>query len=679
MLRLIRYLKPYTLLILLNIALLFVQANADLALPDYLSRIVNNGIQQGGVENAVPQAIRQQQLERLLLFTSAEEQAQIKNAYTLVDPASPDYETYLQQYPALAQQAVYVRKDVSQDEIDTLEPVMAKAILVVSTIEQAMTDPAKAAMLSQGTPFDLSTLPPGTDLFAQLGNLPPQYLSQMKTTIDEKFATLGESMLSQMAVGAVKAEYEALGMDASGLQSNYILRTGGLMLLISLVGGVSTVISGFLSARAAAGMARDVRQDLFKKVESFSSTEFDKFSTASLITRSTNDVTQVQMVIFMILRMVFFAPIIGVGGIIRALNMGASMWWIIAAAVAALVSLIAIIFSISLPKFKVVQSLVDRLNLVTRENLSGMMVIRSFNKQEFEENRFDVANQNLTNNTRWDVQGTESLEPSQWYLVLSNHQSWTDIVVLQRIFHRKIPFLKFFIKKELFWLPLLGQAWWALDFPFIKRYSKAKLQRKPHLRGKDLEITRRACKRFQQLPISIMNFVEGTRFTIQKHRQQQSPYTHLLRPKAGGIAAVLGDDDSIQSHIQDTFVAGAGLCGENATRFVVEHGKTAIEWLIRQGVQFSHDEHHSEELHLTQPALSRMTETGTPSEENRPCAASRMAGEVSGVVIRVRRLSRPRRTSMAIVRDGSSFSRAAQALASSPSGVTMHRAPSCGD
>ena len=396
MLRLIRYLKPYTLLILLNIALLFVQANADLALPDYLSRIVNNGIQQGGVENAVPQAIRQSQMERLLLFTSAEEQAQIKNAYTLVDPASPDYETYLQQYPALAEQAVYVRKDVSQDEIDTLEPVMAKAILVVSTIEQAMTDPAKAAMLSQGTPFDLSTLPPGTDLFAQLGNLPPQYLSQMKTTIDQKFATLGESMLSQMAVGAVKAEYEALGMDASGLQSNYILRTGGLMLLISLVGGVSTVISGFLSARAAAGMARDVRQDLFKKVESFSSTEFDKFSTASLITRSTNDVTQVQMVIFMILRMVFFAPIIGVGGIIRALNMGASMWWIIAAAVAALVSLIAIIFSISLPKFKVVQSLVDRLNLVTRENLSGMMVIRSFNKQEFEARRFDKANRDLT-------------------------------------------------------------------------------------------------------------------------------------------------------------------------------------------------------------------------------------------------------------------------------------------
>jgi 1-acyl-sn-glycerol-3-phosphate acyltransferase len=171
-------------------------------------------------------------------------------------------------------------------------------------------------------------------------------------------------------------------------------------------------------------------------------------------------------------------------------------------------------------------------------------------------------NQRITNGTRWDVQGAESLDPSQWFLVLANHQSWTDIVVLQRIFHRKIPFLKFFIKKELFWLPVLGQAWWALDFPFIKRYSKAKLQRKPHLRGKDLEITRRACTKFQQIPISIMNFVEGTRFTAQKHRQQQSPYTHLLRPRAGGIAAVLhAMGDKIHRILDVTIVYPAGVHG----------------------------------------------------------------------------------------------------------------------
>jgi 1-acyl-sn-glycerol-3-phosphate acyltransferase len=149
-------------------------------------------------------------------------------------------------------------------------------------------------------------------------------------------------------------------------------------------------------------------------------------------------------------------------------------------------------------------------------------------------------NQKLVGNTRWDVQGLESLERAEWYLVLANHQSWVDIVVLQRIFHRKIPFLMFFIKKQLIWLPILGQAWWAMDFPFVKRYTKSYLQKKPHLKGKDLEITRKACQKFKKIPVSIMNFVEGTRFTKEKHRRQQSPYSHLLRPKAGGIAFVLG-------------------------------------------------------------------------------------------------------------------------------------------
>ena len=148
-------------------------------------------------------------------------------------------------------------------------------------------------------------------------------------------------------------------------------------------------------------------------------------------------------------------------------------------------------------------------------------------------------NQKMVGNTRWEVQGVENLERSDWYLVLANHQSWVDILVLQRIFHKKIPFLKFFIKKELIWFPILGQAWWAMDFPFVKRYSQSQLQKKPHLKGKDLDITRKACQKFKKIPISIMNFVEGTRFTKEKHRRQQSPYDHLLKPKAGGIAFVL--------------------------------------------------------------------------------------------------------------------------------------------
>ena len=179
-------------------------------------------------------------------------------------------------------------------------------------------------------------------------------------------------------------------------------------------------------------------------------------------------------------------------------------------------------------------------------------------------------NQKLTGKTRWDVQGLETLKRSEWYLVLANHQSWVDILVLQRVFHRKIPFLKFFIKKELLWFPVLGQAWWAMDFPFIKRYTKSYLKKKPHLKGRDLEITREACKKFKTIPVSIMNFVEGTRFTNTKRLRQQSPYAHLLRPKAGGIAFVL-DSMGKQIHrvLDVTIVYPDGvssfwalLCGE---------------------------------------------------------------------------------------------------------------------
>jgi len=203
-------------------------------------------------------------------------------------------------------------------------------------------------------------------------------------------------MITQMAVGAVKEEYEALGMDAGRLQRDYILRTGGIMLLISLLGGAVTIGSGYLSARTAAGAARDIRGAVFKKVESFTSAEFSKFSTASLITRSTNDVTQVQTVIFMFMRMVLFAPILGVGGVIKAIDKSASMWWLIGLAVLLLVGMIVVVFSIAVPKFKLMQELIDRLNLVTRENLSGMMVIRAFNKQDDELVRFDKANRDLT-------------------------------------------------------------------------------------------------------------------------------------------------------------------------------------------------------------------------------------------------------------------------------------------
>jgi ATP-binding cassette subfamily B protein len=396
MLRLAKYLKPYLLLILIAIALLFVQANADLALPDYMSNIVNYGIQQGGVVNAVPMAIRQSEMNRLLAFISTDNQTAVLADYTLVDKNSADYASNVKLYPNLAKEPIYVLKNVGKTEITRLNPIMGKAFLVVSGLEQTLANPAAAKAMGQSFGFDLSKLPPGVDVFAMLEKLPPATLNKITSAVDTKFATLGNSMIVQMSVGAVKAEYVALGMDSSKTQTNYLWHTGYLMMLMTLLSIACTIGVGFLSARTAAGLARDLRRNVFQKVESFASTEFDKFSTASLITRSTNDVTQIQMVVIMVMRMVIYAPIIGIGGIIHALAKSTSMWWIIALAVIVLLGLVMTVFAIALPKFKIIQSLIDRLNLVTRENLSGMMVIRAFNMQPFEEKRFDKANQDVT-------------------------------------------------------------------------------------------------------------------------------------------------------------------------------------------------------------------------------------------------------------------------------------------
>lgn len=411
MLRLTRYLKPYLLLILTAIVLLFVQANAELALPDYLSRLVNNGIQQSGVENAAPQAIRQSQMDKLSTFMSADDRALVLDSYLLVQPGSAEAEQYVRDYPGLVDGPVYVLKDVEKTMIDSLNGIMGKALVVVSSIEQIIADPAKAAAMGQTMGFDLGKLPAGTDLFALLKQMPAAQTAQIVSAIDRQFAALGETMISQMAVNAVKNEYDALGMDTASLQRDYMLRIGGLMLLVSLLAGACAISVGYLASKTSSGVARDIRQALFTKIESFSSLELDKFSTASLITRSTNDVTQVQAVIGMIMRMVFYAPIIGIGGIIRALDKSASMWWIIALAVLVLLGLILIVFSISLPKFKMIQSLIDRLNLVMREQLSGMMVIRAFNKQAAEAERFDRANVDLTSTSLFVARVMATLMP----------------------------------------------------------------------------------------------------------------------------------------------------------------------------------------------------------------------------------------------------------------------------
>jgi ATP-binding cassette subfamily B protein len=393
--RLLKYLKPYILPIILAVGLLFIQANADLALPDYLSRIVNNGIQQNGVENAVPEALRQSTLDKLILFTGDDTDL-VLDSYQLIEPDNPQAEDLLETYPILAEETIYLLEDLDREQEEQLNTVLGKAFVAVSGIEQMIADPSATPPLGDGISFDPAQIPEGMDVFELIRSLPDAMRGPLTDRLDESFQSLGDAMVIQMAVGAVKLEYEALGMDSAAIQQSYILRTGGTMLLISLLGGVTTIAVSYLGSRTAAGAARDIRRDVFKKVESFTSAEFNKFSTASLITRSTNDVTQVQNVIFMFMRIVLYAPILGVGGVIRAMEKSTTMWWLIALAVVALLGLIIAVFTVAVPKFRIMQDLIDRINLVTRENLSGMMVIRAFNKQDDELVRFDKANRDLT-------------------------------------------------------------------------------------------------------------------------------------------------------------------------------------------------------------------------------------------------------------------------------------------
>ena len=392
MLKLVRYLKPFTVMIIAAIVLLFVQAMSDLSLPDYMSDIVNKGIQQGGIENAVPKALRQSTMNKLTIFMSDRDKAKVNKSYTFVDSSNVDYDKYVKDYPTLADEPIYILTETDKLEIDLLNPIIGKAILAVSGIEKAKTEAKDGQIELNGT-----KIPANVDLFALLAKQPIEKRTEFTQSMSEKFTALGDNMIIQAAIGPIKSEYQALGINTDKIQSDYIMSAGVLMLLISLLSAACTVLVGLLAARVAAGLSKNLRKDIFAKVESFSNTEFDKFSTASLITRTTNDITQIQMLVIIMIRMVVYAPIMGAGGVIKAIGKSSSMSWIITLAVVLLLGLILSVFVVAMPKFKMIQKLIDRLNLVTRENLTGMMVIRAFNTQEFEEKRFDKANTDLTN------------------------------------------------------------------------------------------------------------------------------------------------------------------------------------------------------------------------------------------------------------------------------------------
>ena len=396
MLRLLKYSKPYLLLILLSVGLLFAQANLELALPDYLSDIVDGGIQQGGIENAVPIAIRQSELDRIFIFMDSDNQTKVLEDYTLVDENSTDFDELVETYPVLVNESIYVLNNVKKSEIEELETLLIKPLVVVFTFEQALANPENASEILEPLGFNSSALPPAPVFFYSLSMLPPENITFIVEAITYSFEAIGETMLNQLAVVTVGLEYEAIGMNTDRIQNRFILKSGVLMLLMTLLAVICTISVSYLASKTSSGMARDIRSNLFRKVESFSSIEFDSFSTASLITRSTNDVTQVQNAIYMIVRLVAYAPILGIGGIIRALQKSRDMWWLIGVAVLVLIIMISIVFVVSLPKFKIMQKLTDRLNLVARENLTGMLVIRAFNMEKYEEKRFDKANLDLT-------------------------------------------------------------------------------------------------------------------------------------------------------------------------------------------------------------------------------------------------------------------------------------------
>ena len=390
MTKLFKHLKPFLWAIILIFVLLFAQAMLDLALPGYMANIVNVGIQQDGISNAVPQALSVTEFNRISFFLTADQINQVKSDYVLLDKQSlsaSDYAKDVKTYPQLANEDIYKINTTNKKEISSLDTIFSHTLPIVANLEQNT-----AATFAQfGIPYTA-----GEDPFATLAQLPPTQISALQSAAETQINAIEPDLLTEYSVAYLTIEYKALGMNTGTIQHHYLFDIGEIMVLITLASAACSVTVGYISARIAAGVGRNMRKQLFVRVESFSNTEFDKFSTASLITRSTNDITQIQMLLVMLFRIVFYAPIIGIGGILKVLGSANSMLWIIGAAVGALITIMAVMFIVVLPKFQSMQKLIDKLSLVMREHLTGLMVIRAFNAQKHEEERFDKANQDLT-------------------------------------------------------------------------------------------------------------------------------------------------------------------------------------------------------------------------------------------------------------------------------------------
>ena len=364
MFKVLKNLKESWISVITIVLLLIVQAAGDLTLPDYTSKIVNVGIQNGGIENVAPEVIRKSEMENMLIFTEGDDK--ILASYEEISKDnldSAEYEKLVKKYPALENESLYKIKKISSSEQDELDSLMTKPLMMLSVTKQ----------------------------------MPKEQLDQMLETVNQKLDDMQESILEQAAIQEVKNEYKAIGMNTDSIQNQYIIMAGLKMLGISLIIMISAISIMCLSARVAARLAKTLREKVFKKVLRFSNKEFSEYSTASLITRSTNDIQQIQGLIAILFRVLVYAPIIGIGGFLRVLNQSDnSMAWIIGVAIVAILFVVATLFIIAMPRFKKLQQLIDKLNLVAREILTGLPVIRAFNTEKKEEKRFDKANMDLT-------------------------------------------------------------------------------------------------------------------------------------------------------------------------------------------------------------------------------------------------------------------------------------------
>ena len=410
MVRIIKHLCKYWYSVLIVIALLFVQAACDLSLPEYTSRIVNTGIQEGGIEDNTPEAITKESFEDILLFLNEKDSKFVQNQYEVVSKKDAT-EEQLESYPTVEKQDIYVLKNISKENHEKLNQLLQKPLTYLLLFSGDTEEGAKIEQqIISKLPEQLSSIPDLT-VMKLLEMMPKEQRQEMMKQLNQKMKDMPDTMLEQSAIQFVKTEYQRLGMDTDRIQTNYIFVSGLKMLGLALISMFATVMVGFLGSRIAARLARDLRNQVFKKVVDFSESEMKQFSTASLITRSTNDIQQVQMLLVFLLRTIFYAPIIAIGGVVKVLATGTGMAWIIAVAVMAIATLVIILFAIAMPKFKRVQKLIDRLNLVTREILTGLPVIRAFAKEKHEEARFDKANKDLKNNQLFIIRVMATMMP----------------------------------------------------------------------------------------------------------------------------------------------------------------------------------------------------------------------------------------------------------------------------